>query len=84
MFDLFDFPPEEKKAVEKPAKYKKQPPIIKQIPTSDKRCGDCANGTFLKYLANMDKNGNPICLQCPFKEFNVARFEKACEKFKKR
>lgn len=83
MFDLFN-QPEEKKAVAKPKKPTKQPPTPKQIPATVNRCGDCSRGKFLTYLSNMDKDGKPICLICPFKEFNVGRFEKACKEFKKR
>jgi hypothetical protein len=61
----------------------KKQPIKKQIPVLQK-CGDCSHGKFLDHLANMDLNGNPICLKCPFKEFNVGRFEKACVNFKKK
>lgn len=57
---------------------------IKKVPTLDNKCGDCSNGTFLEHQSNMDLNGKPICLKCPFKEFNVGRFEKACINFKKR
>jgi len=55
----------------------------KQIPVFNK-CVDCSHGEYLDYLANMDMNGKPICLRCPFKEFNVPRFDKACSNFKKR
>lgn len=82
MIDLFNQPPEEKPKTVKP-KTKKPPPTFKTIPAVQK-CGDCSHGEFLDYLANMDKDGKPICLKCPFKEFNVGRFEKACGKFKKR
>lgn len=83
--NLFDLPPpEEKKEVAKPKKPTKQPPIQKQIPATVKKCGDCSHGTFLTYQANNDKDGKPICLKCPFKEFNVGRFELACNEFKKR
>lgn len=81
--NLFDLPKEEPKAVEKP-KAKNQPPTSKQIPATVKKCGDCSHGTFLDHFGNFDLDGKPICLKCPFKEFNVGRFEKACEKFKKR
>lgn len=63
------------------AKQKKT--IKKSVPVLNK-CGDCAHGTYLEHLANMDHEGKPICLRCPFKEFNVGRFEKSCENFKKR
>lgn len=62
--------------------------MAKKVSTRTKKveekkvCGDCSHGEYLTYKANLDYLGNPICLKCPFAEFNRMRSEKACNNFK--
>lgn len=46
-------------------------------------CGDCGNGTYYYDAGNLDLDGNPICLSCPFTENRKRiRSERACDKWK--
>lgn len=49
----------------------------------DHFCGDCGWGAFYFEHSNLDINGNPICLDCPYTENRKRiRSEKACSKWK--
>lgn len=61
----------------------KKAPTKKLIPVLN-QCGDCSHGTFLDYQSNYDHKGDPLCLKCPFNEFNRLRVDKACSNFKKK
>lgn len=46
-------------------------------------CGDCGWGVFYDEPHNLDLNGRPICLKCPYTENRKRiRSEKACDKWK--
>lgn len=45
-------------------------------------CGDCGCGTFYYDHSNLDLNGKPICLTCPYHKWKKIRSEKACDKWK--
>lgn len=46
-------------------------------------CGDCGWGKFTYEHKNLDLDGNPICLDCPFTENRRRiRSERACDKWK--
>lgn len=46
-------------------------------------CGDCGWGVFDYENSNLDLNGKPICLECPYTENRKRiRSEKACDKWK--
>jgi hypothetical protein len=48
-------------------------------------CGECGWGTFYNIPNNLDLNGKPICLSCPFETKRLMiRSEKACDKWKKK
>lgn len=47
-------------------------------------CGDCGWGTFYYDHSNLDMNGKPICLTCPYHKWKKIRSEKACDKWKPR
>lgn len=62
------------------AKKKK---IEKPIDSIDRRCGNCALGTFLSDDSNYDIEGMPICLECPHtRNRKRIRSEKGCDKWK--
>lgn len=49
----------------------------------DHFCGDCGWGKFYYDFKNLDIEGKPICLRCPYTENRVRiRSEKACDKWK--
>lgn len=46
-------------------------------------CGECGWGEFSYEFRNLDVNGNPICLKCPFiSKYMKIRSEPACDKWK--
>ena len=46
-------------------------------------CGECGWGEFYFKHSNLDMNGKPICLKCPFVDNrSMIRSEKACDKWK--
>lgn len=47
-------------------------------------CGECAIGQFDYSQINIDMNGKPICLTCPYHKFKRIRSAKACDKWKAR
>lgn len=48
-------------------------------------CGDCGCGKFYYTDSNLDIEGKPICLKCPYVENRcMIRSEKACDKWKKK
>lgn len=57
---------------------------IKQVPEYRKHvCGECGWGEFSYEFRNLDVNGNPICLKCPYEERRKRlRSEPACDKWK--
>lgn len=64
------------RVVKKPIKKKDEPQPVH-------KCGDCGNGSFYYEHSNLDINGKPICLKCPFVENrSMIRSEKACDKWK--
>lgn len=45
-------------------------------------CGDCGCGEFTFEHRNLDIQGKPITLICPFNKFRKIRSETACDKWK--
>lgn len=46
-------------------------------------CGECGWGSFYYEHSNLDTNGKPICLNCPFvTNRKMIRSKKACDKWK--
>lgn len=46
-------------------------------------CGECGWGKFLPDHSNLDINGKPICLECPYTENRKRiRSERACDRWK--
>lgn len=55
----------------------------KQPEYYNKTCGECGNGRFFYDIGNLDLNGKPICLDCPYTENRKRiRSERACDKWK--
>lgn len=55
----------------------------KQPEYYNKTCGECGWGSFYYDIQNLDLNGNPICLYCPYTENRKPiRSERACDKWK--
>lgn len=56
----------------------------KQVPEYRKHvCGECGWGEFIQTFKNLDVNGRPICLKCPYiKDYLKIRSEPACDKWK--
>lgn len=55
----------------------------KQPEHYNKTCGECGNGRFFYDIDNLDLNGKPICLDCPYTENRKRiRSERACDKWK--
>lgn len=47
------------------------------------RAGIVVGGKYYYDHSNLDMDGNPICLKCPFVENrSIIRSEKACDKWK--
>lgn len=67
-----------KRQITKAAATKSKPPEY-----LSHTCGDCGWGEFTHEYNNLDLNGKPICLYCPFTERRKRiRSEKACDKWK--
>lgn len=65
------------------ARVAKKPIKKKDEPQPVHTCVDCGWGTFYGIPNNLDLNGKPICLSCPFVENRfMIRSEKACDKWK--
>lgn len=65
------------------ARVAKKPIKKKDEPQPVHTCGDCGNGSFYYEHSNLDINGKPICLKCPYVENrSMIRSEKACDKWK--
>lgn len=46
-------------------------------------CGDCGWGEYYYTHSNLDIEGKPICLKCPYVDNrSMIRPEKACDKWK--
>ena len=46
-------------------------------------CGNCGWGKYYHDHSNLDMDGNPICLKCPFVgNRSIIRSGKACDKWK--
>lgn len=55
----------------------------KQPEHYNKTCGECGNGRFFYDIDNLDLDGKPICLDCPYTENRKRiRSERACDKWK--
>lgn len=44
-------------------------------------CDDCKHGNWVNSHTNMDWQGKPICLTCPFKQWHILRGSKACAQY---
>lgn len=57
---------------------------IEQAPAyMNHTCGDCGWGKFTNESSNLDMNGKPICLDCPYtKDRRMIRCERACDRWK--
>ena len=47
-----------------------------------KLCGDCGHGNWVDSFNNLDWEGKPICLTCPFNQWHILRGTKACKEWK--
>lgn len=47
-----------------------------------KVCGDCGHGNWVDSFNNLDWEGKPICLTCPFNKYHILRDAKACKEWK--
>lgn len=58
--------------------------VVKQVVTKTNHyCGDCGHGVWYFDHENLDTDGKPICLNCPFvTNRKMIRSEKACDKWK--
>lgn len=45
-------------------------------------CGECKHGNWVESSHNLDWQGNPICLTCPYQQYHILRGRKACHNFK--
>lgn len=41
-------------------------------------CDDCGNGVWVDSFSNIDWEGKPIYLTCPFEQYHILRGRKAC------
>lgn len=64
-----------KKKQTRPAKKNEE---VKQ----DRYCGNCGWGEFSHEFRNLDIEGNPICVTCPFERWKKIRDEAGCDKWK--
>ena len=45
-------------------------------------CDDCGHGSWVNTHSNLDWQGKPICLTCPFQQYHIIRGRKACGEWK--
>lgn len=52
-------------------------------PTTPVRiCDDCGHGNWVDSFSNIDWEGKPICLTCPYEQYHILRGRKACGNWK--
>lgn len=44
-------------------------------------CDDCKHSNWVQSHSNLDWEGKPICLTCPFEQWYILRGRKACGKW---
>lgn len=44
-------------------------------------CDDCKHSKWVEAYSNLDWQGKPICLTCPFEKWHIIRGHKACDKW---
>ena len=47
-------------------------------------CDDCGHSSWVNSHSNLDWQGKPICLTCPFRQFHIIRGSKACANWTQR
>lgn len=58
-----------------------RPPKKAVEPWATRTCEECRHGIWDTKFANLDLNGKPTLLSCPFHEWKRIRTDKACKNF---